>query len=417
MALLRTSLRILIAAILFGAVFVLGAIFIPVSGQMEYMRTSSASTSVVAIAPYAGDAEHALEKLPLVVSHVPTPEKVKAIYMTSWVASDRKWRTQLVRFIEESEINSVVIDIKDYTGEIVYPVELKELAAYGSEGIRVRDMKEFIADLHTRDIYVIGRIAVFQDALMVKKKPEWAVRRSSDDGVWRDRKGISWLDPGNSEVWRYAALIGKDAHAIGFDEINYDYIRYPSDGNMQDIAYPFAKGRKKVDVMHDFYAYLAGVFNKEKIAIPISADLFGMTTTNTDDLNIGQLLENALPYFDFIAPMVYPSHYPPNFNGWKDPNTVPGEVVKFSMSRAVARANAFEAKEAGFVASTSTPKFVPTGKYANKLRPWLQDFDYGGDYGEPEVRAQIAGTYSSGLDSWMIWDPANRYTRSAYDKE
>lgn len=391
--------------------------FIPASGQIAYMRTSSASTSVVALTPYAGEKELALEKLPLVVSHVETPEKVKAIYMTSWVASDRKWRAQLVRFIEESEINSVVIDIKDYAGEIVYPVETKELAAFGSEGVRVPDMKEFVADLHARDIYVIGRVAVFQDALMVKKKPEWAVLRSSDGGVWRDRKGISWLDPGNSEVWRYAALIGKDAYAIGFDEINYDYIRYPSDGNMQDIAYPFAKGRKKTEVMHDFYAYLAKVFGSERSKIPISADLFGMTTTNTDDLNIGQLLENALPYFDYIAPMVYPSHYPPNFNGWKNPNTVPGEIVKFSMSRAVARANIFEAKEAGFIASTSTPAYVPSGKYAKKLRPWLQDFDYGGDYGEAEVRAQIAGTYASGLDSWMIWDPANRYTRSAYERE
>ena len=121
-----------------------------------------------------------------------------------------------------------------------------------------------------------------------------------------------------------------------------------------------------------------------------------MTTTNNDDLGIGQYLEDALPYFDAIAPMVYPSHYPPNYNGWKDPNQHAYDVVHYSMSRAVSRA---------MVAST-TPL---------KLRPWLQDFDYGGDYDIPEVKAQIQATYDAGLDSWMLWSPSNRYTRAALD--
>ena len=157
--------------------------------------------------------------------------------------------------------------------------------------------------------------------------------------------------------------------------------------------------------------------------IPSSADLFGMTTTNTDDLGIGQILESALLSFDYVAPMVYPSHYPPNFNGWKDPNLYPYEIIKFAMSRAVVRANSLEQKESGWVApapvSSTTPsaKFAPKGLYSTKLRPWIQDFDYGKVYTEADVRAQKKATYDSGLTSWIAWDPSNKYTHGAYDRE
>jgi hypothetical protein len=115
-----------------------------------------------------------------------------------------------------------------------------------------------------------------------------------------------------------------------------------------------------------------------------------------------------------VAPMVYPSHFPPYFNGWKDPNLVPYQLIKFTMSRAVLRANKLEEEESGFVKSTSTPVFTPTGKYAHRLRPWLQNFNYGKMYTEADVRAQKKGTYDSGLTSWMMWDPTNHYTPSAY---
>lgn len=394
--------------------------------------TSTASTTKAATKPGKSTSTVAAAEPEIVVTHVPTPTQVKAIYMTSWVASTRDWRAELARFIDTSELNAIVIDIKDYSGRIAYPVQDPVLKASGAEEVRVPDMKEFIAALHAKGIYVIGRVAVFQDTFMVREKPEWAVKRASDGGVWKDRKGIPWIDAGNPAVADYAARIGKDAHAIGFDEINYDYIRFPSDGNMKDIAYPYSEGKSKAEAMRVFFAALGKDYAGS--GIPISADLFGMTTTNTDDLGIGQVIEVAFPYFDYIAPMVYPSHYPPGFNGWKNPNDVPYEIIKFSMDRAVERAKAFEAKEAGAVwpppkpqktgtstatASTtpSAPPFVPTGKYVKKLRPWLQDFDYGGDYDAADVRAQIRATYDAGLDSWMIWDPGNKYTRAAFEKE
>lgn len=331
-----------------------------------------------------------------IISHLDTPPQVKAIYITSWVAGNKKLRDSLVKIAEETEINSVVIDIKDYTGRIafeVYDPLLKGLGAYEN---RIPDIKEFIKELHDKNIYVIGRISVFQDKYLVGRKPDFAVRKKSNNEVWKDFKGISWLDPGSKEVWDYIVALAKESYGVGFDELNFDYIRFPSDGNMKDIAYPWSGARKKTEVMAEFFAYLRE--NLGSMGSPLSVDLFGMTTTNKDDLNIGQNLESALKYFDYVAPMVYPSHYPAGFNNFKKPATEPYKVVKFSMDSAVMRAKT----------ASTTPR---------KLRPWLQDFNLGATYDAPMVRAQIQATYDAGLDSWMLWNASNRYTRSALDKE
>lgn len=329
------------------------------------------------------------------VSHLNTPSQVKAIYMTNWVAGSKSLRDPLVKIADETEINSIVIDIKDYTGRIAFEVSdplLKELGAYER---RIADIKEFIEELHKKNIYVIGRISVFQDRYLVGRHPDLAVRRKSDNGIWKDFKNISWLDPGSKEVWDYVVALAKESYGVGFDELNFDYIRFPSDGNMKDISYPWSGGKQKVEVIKEFFAYLRE--NLGDIGVPLSVDLFGMTTTNTDDMNIGQNLENALKYFDYVSPMVYPSHYPAGFNGFKNPATEPYKVVKFSMDGAVERARK----------ATTTPR---------KLRPWLQDFNLGATYDAPMVRAQIQATYDSGLDSWMLWNASNRYTRTALDK-
>ncbi len=327
-----------------------------------------------------------------IVTHLPTPEPVRAIYMTSWVAGEPDRRAALIRLIEETELNAVVIDIKDYSGKISFITDHPVLAAEESHEHRISDIVRFIGTLHDKGIYVIGRVTVFQDPHLAAKHPEWAVRRESDGGIWKDYKGLSYIDPGAREAWDYIVALAEESYAVGFDEINFDYIRFPSDGNMKDIAFPASGSRPRADVIEEFFAYLHGMLGGTGMVL--SADLFGMTTTNTDDLNIGQVLERAEPHFDYIAPMVYPSHYPPTFNGYADPNDYPYEVVKYSMERAVTRLKA----------ASSTP---------SKLRPWLQDFDYGGNYGPEEVRAQIQATYDAGLNSWMLWDPANKYTPEA----
>ncbi|MBT3282772.1 putative glycoside hydrolase [bacterium] len=338
-----------------------------------------------------------------VATHVKTPKAVKAIYMTSWVAGTPSFREKLVKIADETEINSIIIDIKDYTGRIAFKVDDESLQEVGSVENRISDIREFIARLHEKGIYVMGRISVFQDPYYVSKYPEFAVRRESDDGIWEDYKGISWLDAGSKEVWDYTVAIAKESYNTGFDELNFDYIRFPSDGNMYDIKYPFSEEKVmadpnygKAEVMRSFFKYLHEEM-KDTDAV-LSADMFGMVTTNPDDLNIGQVLEYAEPYFDYIAPMTYPSHYPKGFNGYPNPNKEVYGVIKYSMDQAVRRMNE----------ASTTPL---------KIRPWLQDFDYGGNYDIAEVRAQIQAVYDSGLTSWMLWDPSNRYTVDALLKE
>jgi hypothetical protein len=329
-------------------------------------------------------------------THIETPDEVKGIYMTSWVAGTPSLRANIVRLIQETELNTVVIDIKDDTGRVSFKVNDPELIKVGSEEERIQDLREFIESLHEDNIYVIGRVASFQDPYMVKRNPEFAVKRATDGAVWRDRKGLSWIDPGSHDHWQYLVLIAKESYNAGFDEIQFDYIRFPSDGDMKNIAYPFSETKIKSDVIKEFFAYLHD--NLHGTGMKISADLFGMTTTNSDDLGIGQVMEKAFPYFDYISPMVYPSHYPSGFNGYKNVNTVPYEIVKISMDSAVARLKTFN----NTVASTTV-----------ELRPWLQDNDYPVHYSAEMVRAQMKATYDSGLDSWLLWDAGNTYTRGA----
>ncbi len=338
--------------------------------------------------------EPVVEEQPFVATHIDTPESVKAIYMTSWVAGTGSLRAKLVNIIDTTEVNAVVIDIKDYTGKVSYIPTDPKLIELGVGEKRIADIQEFIAMLHKKGVYVIGRVAVFQDPFLVKLHPELAVKTESDkNAIWKDKKKITWIDAGAKVAWDHNIAIGLDAYNQGFDEINFDYIRFPSDGNMKDIYFPFSEGRVKHEVMKEFFAYVDTHMHENDI--PISVDLFGMVATNTDDLGIGQLLEDALPHFDFIAPMVYPSHFPATWNGYKNPAANPYEVIKITMDTAGDRAEAM-------------------GLPRTKIRPWLQDFDMGAKYTAEMVRAQIKATYDSGLTSWMMWDAANTYTAGAF---
>ncbi len=331
-----------------------------------------------------------------VVLHIKTPNSVRAIYMTSWVAGTKKWRENLVDFIKKSEINSVVIDIKDYSGRVSFNTGDEFIKKIGSEEMRVSDMKEFLDSLHQSDIYVIGRITVFQDPFFSKLNLSLAVQKKNGT-LWKDRKGLSYIDPAAEEYWKYIVRIAQASEKIGFDEINFDYIRFPSDGDMKNITFPISgiKGlTHKESILNSFFAYVRGEL--KNIGVPLSADVFGMTTINKDDLNIGQVLEGLEPYFDYIAPMVYPSHYPPTFNGFKNPAAHPYEIIKLSMDSAVSRLKA----------ASSTPF---------KLRPWLQDFNLGAVYDAEKIRAEKRAVYDAGLTSWMMWDPSNKYTKEAYD--
>lgn len=375
-----------------------------------------------------------------VVKHVPIPEKVRTIYMTSCVVGTNEFRERLVRLIDETEINSVIIDIKDFSGTISFdPISEAWQPAWTAAKCGARDMNEFIASLHEKNIFVIGRITVFQDPFYAPEHPELAVQRK-DGTVWRDGKGLSFIDVGARPYWDYIVELSVDAYNLGFDELNFDYVRYPSDGDMQNIAFPSSMaseyGSDKQANLEAFFKYLNERLDEEiRFALVrhentgrasstpyTSADLFGMTTTNYDDLSIGQVIERAAPYFDFIAPMVYPSHYPKTFLGLGNPNDYPYKVVHYAMESGVRRMTASTTYVNGFLherVGTSTPAQYTKPIYtADKLRTWIQDFDYGGDYDAADVRAQIQASYDAGVNSFMVWAPSNIYTRAAlFDAE
>src|SRR3989338_8185179 len=171
------------------------------------------------------------------VPHLSTPEPLKEIYMTSCVAGTPAFRAELVALIEETELNSVVVDIKDYSGYLSFVPKGETLREFVSSRCVAPDMKEFVEKLHNKGIYVIGRITVFQDPVLTKKHPEYAVKKQSDGRVWKDYKGLSFTDPGSPEVCDHHVAIAKEAYALGFDELNFDYIRFPSDGPMGDISF------------------------------------------------------------------------------------------------------------------------------------------------------------------------------------
>ena len=333
----------------------------------------------------------------IVVTHIDTPSEVKAVYISAWVAGSPKFRDTIIKMIDETELNTIVIDVKDSTGRISFDMPNPDLKKVGSIEKRIPNVRALTDMLHKKNIYIVGRISVFQDPYMTKAMPSWAVTKKSDGSVWKDRKGLSFLDPAKKEVHDYTIAIGKGAYEEGFDEINFDYIRYPSDGNMKDINYHLKEGETRADNIEKFFKYLSVEMKKEK-NIPISADLFGLTTEAQDDMGIGQVWEKALPYFDFLCPMVYPSHYPAGHAGYKNPSAYPYEVISRALQGAINKTNKIQGDK-------------------NKIRPWLQDFDLGSTYTKELIQAEMKAVYDNGLTSWMLWDPSNKYTPSALKLE
>lgn len=331
------------------------------------------------------------------VTHIKTPEKVKALYLSGWVAGSEKFRDSLIKTIDETELNAVVVDIKDSTGRISFSIDDPKIKNIGSSENRIKDVRAFTSLLHSKNIYIIGRISAFQDPYLTKLKPEWAIKKVSNGEVWKDRKGLSFLDPTNKNVHEYLLGVALNSYQVGFDEINFDYIRYPSDGNMKDINYNLKAGKTRADNMEDFFKYISVEIKKSE-NIPISADLFGLTTEAVDDMGIGQVWEKAIPYFDFLCPMVYPSHYPSGYANYKKPAMYPYEVINRALSSAVIKTKA-------------------VNQNILKIRPWLQDFDLGATYTKEMIHLEMKAVYDNKLNSWMLWDPSNKYTPSALKLE
>ncbi|OHB21934.1 MAG: hypothetical protein A2939_01540 [Parcubacteria group bacterium RIFCSPLOWO2_01_FULL_48_18] len=364
------------------------------------------------------------------------PDIVKAIYATSWSVSSANRMKYFSNLIETTELNAIVIDIKDFSGYVAYDSELDLVRRYGAEQIRIPKLNALIKELHDKNIYVIARISVFQDPVLAKAWPDLAIKSSSTGAPWQDRKGLLWIDPASQEAWDYNIAIAKEAARRGFDEINFDYVRFPSDGDLEDMVFPYwDRDIPKSEIIENFFKYLHDELRPaeddslrqeggEAVRVKLSVDLFGLSTARKDDLGIGQVLENAVHHFNFISPMVYPSHYSPGFLGYDNPAEHPYEIVRYSAEQAFKRllTEAVGSNDQNILG-------VRNQRLMIALRPWLQDFDLGADYDASMVRAQIQGLYDAWCNvlqgssassedcepeiGWMLWSPSNVYTKEA----
>ncbi|MBU1180149.1 putative glycoside hydrolase [Patescibacteria group bacterium] len=327
-----------------------------------------------------------------IAGHIKKPGNVKGIYITAYTAGISRF-DELIDFVKANGLNTIVLDVKGPNGEPAFFLKRESLKEYNPDK-PIFNVSRVIEKLHDNNIYAIARIFVFQDPYLVGKEPQFALHRKGG-GFWTDYKGVKWLDPTHFGVWKYNADFAREAYEQGFDEVQFDYIRFPSDGNLATIEYTNWDGTTPKEVeMEEFFKYMSRVLRGAKI--PSSADLFGLVCCYDDyDLGIGQKLERALPYFDFISPMMYPSHYADGFIGYANPASHPYGVVKYSMEEANRIRNR--------VLASSTAQMA-------ELRPWIQDFDIGDIYDTAKVRAQIQAIEETNGEGFLIWNARNVYT-------
>lgn len=335
--------------------------------------------------------EVAVEPEPVRVK--PIEREVRALYVTAHTAANRERMQRIIDIINATELNAVVIDIKDYTGHIYFDTTVPLAQELNLSKDVLVDIEALIEELHAQDIYVIARQTVFQDPALAQARPEWAVQDSAG-GLWHDWKGLTWVDTTIEEVWDYNIALAQDAVALGFDEINFDYIRFPSDGPLARMRFKNWDGSfARHEIVAGFFGRLYEGMKDEPVYL--SADLFGLTTIREDDMSIGQLIEDAAPFFDYIMPMMYPSHYPSGFYGFANPAEHPYEVLY-----------------PGVVKARERVEQVPLNRA--KIRPWIQDFDIGAVYNRPLVQAQIRAIEDAGGYGFASWNARNVYVISDY---
>lgn len=307
------------------------------------------------------------------------PDVVKAVYVTMYTAGNREKMDALIQLAKDTEVNAMVIDVKGSEGELVFDM---------------LDVAALLERVHEADIHAIARVVVFQDSSAVARAPDTVIKKTGG-GVWRDRRGFAWVDPASEYGWEYVFDISKRALDAGFDEINYDYIRFPTDGNLSTMVYPsWNEQMPKHEVIKKFALRAREVLKAHTPNMSLSIDIFGYTFIESSNLGIGQRLEDMIEAFDFVYPMVYPSHYSTGNFGFANPADHPYEVVKGTLESGLAKM--------GENATSS----------AHRIRPWLQSFNLGAIYTADMMRAQIQGT-SDGLggasSGWLLWDPKNQY--------
>lgn len=314
---------------------------------------------------------------------------VRGLYVNRFAAQSTKRMRQLVALADTTEINAFVIDIKDEFGlnyASADPVVQRNAGNAGTIG----NLRALLDTLKAHRILSIARIVVFKDSVTARVHPQWTIRKP-DGGAWRDKQGLTWVNPYSRELWDYNVRIAEEVVKLGFGEVQFDYIRFPEPyKSLPQQIFPSANGLSKSDALAAFLTYARTRIRK--LGVRTTADVFGLVTSLAAPLEIGQQWEALSPRVDVMLPMVYPSHYPRGAFGAARPNAEPYKVVLAAVTRARER------DEKLGIRSTE------------HVRTWLQAFSLGQPpYGAAEVRAQKQAVYDAGYDGWVLWHPGSKY--------
>lgn len=368
-------------------------------------------------------------------------EKVKSVYYTTYSATSKKKIDYLIELAKNKEINSVTIDIKNVNWYVAF-----DMSDYSFDKIKpvsndlIKNPKDLVKKLHDNWIYVIARVVVFKDKSLSERRPDLAIKWTTDyKTVWSDYKWNKYLDPYSKEVWNYNANIASAAYKVWFDEINFDYVRFPTDWYISKTYYPFAreilnKDYKywKIKVIDKFSYYITSKLRKENPGIILSADVFWLVTKN-DLLQIGQNLESFLLNFDFVWPMIYPSHYWANFLWFKQPDNYPYEVFIDALKKSKEKIDKLnqeiklsKIEERKIKINSYLTSDVDNTKLEEikitKIRSWLQWFSctrcvWATPYNRVKFRKQITALEEYGINSWWVWSSSSRYYYDRYNKD
>ncbi|MFC5651495.1 putative glycoside hydrolase [Paenibacillus solisilvae] len=331
------------------------------------------------------------------VKHDPQPDapKVKGIYVTAHSAGGSRMNT-LLKLLDETALNSMVIDLKDDTGYITYPTQNPDLLKLGKPQKYIRDMNALMEQLKKHQVYPIGRIVVFKDTMLARSHPEFSFRHK-DGSVWKNGKGDSFVNPYMKEVWDYNIAMAKEAAKLGFKEIQFDYVRFPEGFEKKADSLVFNKTKdSRVDTIASFVKYAKTQL--EPLGVRVSVDIFGYAASVPAAEGIGQDFVKISKNVDVISPMVYPSHYSTGWFGVKDPDKNPYATIKGSMV-------------------DTHKKLDPIGSFKPIIRPWIQDFTASWlgkghyiPYTKTEVNAQIKALKDTNVEEYLLWNAGNKYS-------
>lgn len=322
------------------------------------------------------------------------PAVVRGLYINAWVFGSTRF-FDLVRLADTTEVNALVIDVKDATGQVSYRSSVPTAVEIGaSRWVRVPDARERLRVLRERGIHAIARIVVARDPLLARMKPHWAIA-DKEGGLWRDGLGDAWVDAYHDSVWVYAADLAAEAVVMGFDEIQFDYIRWPDEPRHRMARAVFQARRPGDTQRAALKRHLTLLADRVgALGVPFTVDVFGLTTSTPDGMGIGQHWDDIAQVADVVLPMVYPSHYPRGSYGIRHPNAEPYATVR-------------RALEDGIRRNERLPK-------AARIRPYLQAFSiFGVRYSTAEVRAQIQAVEDLGLTDWILWNARGVYPAQA----